>query len=112
MPRSGRLGQEQVTAGLGRVEGWTEQGGALHREFEFRSFADAFAFMTRVAFAAESMDHHPDWSNSYNRVVVRLSSHDAGGISDRDFRLAEAIDAAWRQSGDAAGQSAPADSTR
>lgn len=75
--------------------GWAlaEDGGSISREFRFRDFQQAFGFMTAVALAAERMDHHPDWSNVYNRVTVRLSSHDIGGLSDRDVRLARRIDA-------------------
>jgi 4a-hydroxytetrahydrobiopterin dehydratase len=93
--RGSRLDSAEVAERLQALDGWNEAAGALHRQFDFASFADAFAFMTRVAFAAEAMDHHPDWSNSYRTVVVDISSHDVGGISDRDFRLAAAIDAVW-----------------
>lgn len=65
--------------------------GKLHREFTFADFSEAFAFMTRVALAAEKADHHPDWSNSWNSVVIDLTSHDAGGLTDRDRRLASVI---------------------
>ena len=71
---------------------WEEQGGCLRRDFRFVDFATAFAFMTRVAELAEEQNHHPDWSNSWNRVVIELRSHDVGAITDRDHRLAEAID--------------------
>ena len=71
---------------------WEEQDGCLRREFRFADFATAFAFMTRVAAVAEEQDHHPDWSNSWNRVVIELRSHDAGRVTDRDHRLADAID--------------------
>jgi 4a-hydroxytetrahydrobiopterin dehydratase len=71
---------------------WVEQGGALHREFRFADFSEAFAFMTRVALLADKRDHHPNWSNVYNRVVIDLSSHDAGDVvTERDIQLAEAI---------------------
>jgi 4a-hydroxytetrahydrobiopterin dehydratase len=81
-----------ISRRLESLSGWSVQDGQLHREFKFASFPEAFAFMTRVALIAEKMDHHPDWSNSYDKVVVNLSSHDVGGISERDFRLAAAID--------------------
>ncbi|NJB87157.1 4a-hydroxytetrahydrobiopterin dehydratase [Lewinella marina] len=72
---------------------WTEKDNALHREFSFADFRQAFAFMTEVAFAAEKMDHHPDWSNVYNRVSIKLNTHDAGNtVTDRDRKLAERID--------------------
>ena len=73
--------------------GWTEVDGKLHREFTFANFSEAFAFMVRVALAAEKADHHPDWSNSWNKVVIDLVSHDKGGITDRDSALADAINA-------------------
>ncbi len=73
--------------------GWTEVDGKLHREFMFANFSEAFAFMVRVALAAEKADHHPDWSNAWNKVVIDLVSHDKGGITDRDIELAEVINA-------------------
>lgn len=71
--------------------GWELRDGALHREFTFADFSEAFAFMTRVALAAEKANHHPDWSNSWNTVVVDLKSHDAGEVTDRDRALAEKL---------------------
>ncbi|WP_116108749.1 4a-hydroxytetrahydrobiopterin dehydratase [Lewinella sp. IMCC34191] len=72
---------------------WTEKENALHREFTFKDFRQAFAFMTEVAFAAEKMNHHPDWTNVYNRVTVKLNTHDAGNtVTDRDRKLAEQMD--------------------
>ena len=65
---------------------------ALRRAFRFRDFSEAWAFMSRVALLAEAQDHHPEWSNVYNRVEITLTTHDAGGLSGRDVRLAEAID--------------------
>jgi 4a-hydroxytetrahydrobiopterin dehydratase len=72
-------------------DGWSVVDGKLHRELTFPGFGAAFAFMTRVALAAEKLDHHPDWSNSWNRVVIDLVSHDAGEITDRDLQLATEI---------------------
>jgi 4a-hydroxytetrahydrobiopterin dehydratase len=73
---------------------WTEddKAGQLHRQFSFKDFSEAFAFMTRVALLAEKAGHHPDWSNSYKTVDIVLSTHDAGGITDKDVALARAID--------------------
>jgi 4a-hydroxytetrahydrobiopterin dehydratase len=65
---------------------------ALQKSFKFLNFSEAFGFMTRVALVAEKMDHHPEWSNVYNRVDVVLSTHDAGGITELDFKLAETMD--------------------
>jgi 4a-hydroxytetrahydrobiopterin dehydratase len=71
---------------------WTEKDNALHREFTFENFTAAFAFMTEVAFAAEAAGHHPEWSNVYNRVNIRLTTHDAGNtVTDKDRHLATAI---------------------
>ncbi len=64
----------------------------LSREFGFKDFSEAFGFMVRVALAAEAANHHPDWSNSYNKVTISLSTHSAGGITDNDIKLAAAID--------------------
>lgn len=76
-------------------EGWMlEEGGkALVRSFRFADFAQAFAFLTRVALHAEKSDHHPEFTNVWNRVDFRLTSHDSGGVTERDLRLARAIDA-------------------
>lgn len=65
---------------------------AIRREFKFADFSEAFAFMTRVAMLAEKADHHPDWSNVYNRVSITLTTHDAGGLTEKDIALARAID--------------------
>lgn len=72
---------------------WEEREDSLHRRFQFADFAEAFAFMTRVAAEAEGLDHHPDWSNSWNVVEIDLVTHDAGGVTDKDRELAAAIDA-------------------
>jgi len=73
-------------------DGWEQTGDKLHRVFTFEGgFSEAFAFMTRVALAAEKADHHPDWSNSYNEVVIDLTSHDEGKVTDRDQALAAEI---------------------
>jgi len=71
---------------------WCEEDGALRRDFVFADFAAAWAFMSGVARIAEELDHHPDWSNSWNRVSVALRSHDVGGVTSRDHRMADAID--------------------
>ena len=74
------------------ADAWVESDGALHKKFEFRDFAEAFAFMTRVAAIAEEQNHHPDWSNSWNTVEISLRSHDKSAITKRDHDLACAID--------------------
>lgn len=92
-PRTPRLPEAEIAAACAALPGWERRGERLRREFLFRDFAAAFAFMTRVAALAEQRDHHPDWSNAWNRVVIELTSHDAGGLTRRDFELAAAIDA-------------------
>jgi 4a-hydroxytetrahydrobiopterin dehydratase len=73
-------------------QGWTQVGGCLRREFVFRDFSEAWGFMSRVALAAERADHHPNWSNVWNKVVIELTSHDAGNtVTERDHRLARRI---------------------
>ena len=73
---------------------WEEKNNTLYRKFEFKDFSQAFAFMTRVALAAEKMDHHPDWTNVYNTVEISLSTHSAGNIvTEKDRKLAQKIDA-------------------
>ena len=74
-------------------DGWDEADGRLRRELRFGNFSEAWAFMSRVALLAEKMDHHPNWSNVWNRVTIDLVSHDKGAITDRDVALAEAINA-------------------
>jgi 4a-hydroxytetrahydrobiopterin dehydratase len=78
---------------LANLPGWTlrEDGLAITRELKFRNFSEAFAFMTRVALLAEKQDHHPEWSNVYNRVSITLTTHDADGLSERDVKMARAI---------------------
>ena len=79
---------------LGTLKGWAEVAGrdANHKKFQFADFNQAWGFMTRVAMAAEKADHHPEWSNVYNRVEIVLSTHDAGGLSAKDIELAKFID--------------------
>mgnify|MGYP003349271161 CR=1 FL=1 len=71
---------------------WEEINNQLVKKFEFRNFSEAFGFMTRIALVAEKMDHHPEWSNVYNRVTVVLSTHDCGGVSERDVKMARFMD--------------------
>jgi 4a-hydroxytetrahydrobiopterin dehydratase len=77
---------------VGHLKDWTPGQNSIKREFKFKNFTGAFSFMTAVALEAEKMDHHPDWSNVYNTVSITLNSHDAGGVTQRDFDLAEKID--------------------
>lgn len=89
-----RLDHADAEARLVDVPGWGLAQGKLHREIEFADFREAFGFMAMVALAAEKLDHHPDWSNSWNRVVIDIASHAAGGITERCFELAAAINRA------------------
>ncbi|TXL62057.1 4a-hydroxytetrahydrobiopterin dehydratase [Aeromicrobium terrae] len=79
-------------------EGWTEDGDAITKRFEFADFAAAIAFMNRAAGPIDEMNHHPEWTNVYNRVDVRLTSHDTGAVTDRDLRLAGVLDELAQQS--------------
>lgn len=92
MSRGEPLPADDVDRRLRSLDGWEVREGRLHREFEFESFAEAFGFMAGAAIHAQEMDHHPDWSNSYTKVVVDLISHDVRGLSERDFRLAATMD--------------------
>lgn len=87
-----KLTETEIAAALPNVPGWTRNGDGIERQYKFADFTEAFGFMARVALLAEKADHHPEWSNVYNKVDIRLTTHDAGGISARDFALARAID--------------------
>jgi 4a-hydroxytetrahydrobiopterin dehydratase len=88
-----RLTEAELDTALADLPEWNlrEDGLAIFRRFTFNDFSEAFAFMTRVALLAEKVDHHPEWSNVWNRVDVTLTTHDAGGLSKRDVDLAKAI---------------------
>ena len=89
-----RLEGTALVEALTRLPDWkaAPNGSSMMREFRFSDFSEAFGFMTRVALAAQAADHHPDWSNSYNKVTITLSTHSAGGITENDIKLAGAID--------------------
>lgn len=91
-----RLTGEARTAALAKLDGWHEVDGrdAIQKTFQFKTFNEAFGFMTRVALKADKMDHHPEWFNVYNKVDVTLSTHDAGGLTDLDATLAAFMDRA------------------
>lgn len=93
MTRPAKIG---ATAALPRLSGWSVAEGrdALVKTYKFANFADAFAWMTRIALVAEKLDHHPEWFNVYSRVEVTLSTHDAGGVTELDVTLAKAMDEA------------------
>ncbi len=88
-----KLSDNEIQAALTGLSGWSLADGKLHFERTFGDFKEAFAFMTRVALAAEQANHHPEWFNVYNRVRIDLTTHDAGGISQRDLDLAQQINA-------------------
>lgn len=85
-----RLDDASIAEALSGLDGWTrtEDGAAIEKRFVFKTFSEAFGFMTRAALAAEKLDHHPEWFNVYNKVDVRLTTHDAGGLTGLDFDLA------------------------
>jgi 4a-hydroxytetrahydrobiopterin dehydratase len=91
---SSKLSGDARKAALAGLMGWSEASGrdAITKKFVFKDFNQAFGFMTRAALVAEKMDHHPEWFNVYKTVDVTLSTHDAGGLTDRDVKLAEAMD--------------------
>jgi 4a-hydroxytetrahydrobiopterin dehydratase len=86
-----KLSEAEINALLPKVSGWSVVNGKLHREFACKDFVTAFGNMTRVALVAEKMDHHPEWLNVWNKVVIDLTTHSVKGISDYDFKLAEKI---------------------
>lgn len=90
-----RLTDAERDEALASLPDWSLRGDglAVFRDFRFADFSEAFAFMTRVALYAEKADHHPEWANVYNRVQVTLTTHDAGGLSERDMKMARAIEA-------------------
>ena len=87
-----RLSAEKIQQGLDSLSGWEWEDDKIHRRFLFDDFNQAFGFMSRVALCAEAMNHHPEWSNVYNRVDIWLTTHDAGGLSALDFELAGHIE--------------------
>ena len=93
MARPSRIGAQ---AALAQLQGWRAADGrdAIAKSYKFKDFAEAFAFMTRAALAAEKLDHHPEWFNVYNRVDVTLATHDANGVTELDITLARLMDAA------------------
>ena len=86
-----RLSQEEIDEELKNLPGWSVVNDKLHREIQFDSFNQAFGFMTMAAMEIEKMNHHPEWSNVYNRLVIELTTHDAGGITQNDISLARIL---------------------
>ena len=87
-----RLSQIDIDEHLKNLPGWSVVNEKLHKEFQFESFNQAFGFMTRAAMEIEKMNHHPEWFNVYNRITIELTTHDAGGVTELDFKLAEAME--------------------
>jgi len=92
MAKITKLTDAELQQELHKLNGWSLVNHKLHKTFQFASFVEAFGFMAKVALTAEAMNHHPEWCNVYNRVTVDLTTHDAGGISSRDFELAAKMD--------------------
>ena len=88
----GSLTPEEINDALSGLDGWTFDGSVLAKTYEFDDFAAAIDFMTRARPGVDELDHHPEWTNVYNRVDVRLSSHDVDAVTDRDVRLAQLLD--------------------
>ena len=91
-PRPAKLSETEIAAALAKLPQWKLEGGKLHREYKFPDFVAAFAFMTGAALTAQAMDHHPEWFNVWNTVRVDLTTHDAGGLTEKDFALARQFD--------------------
>lgn len=87
-----KLSEVEINGHLESLEGWTYSDNAIHTSFEFENFKEAFTLMTRIAFEAEAQQHHPEWSNVYNELEISLSTHDAGGVTEKDFKLAKTIE--------------------
>lgn len=87
-----KLSDKEIQDRLQDLKGWEYREGALETTFEFKNFKEAFTIMTRIAFECEAQNHHPDWSNVYKTLTIRLSTHDAGGVTMKDFGLAQSIE--------------------
>ena len=87
-----KLSEQDIEAKLLRYPDWEYYENALHAEFEFENFKDCFSAMSRIAFECEELNHHPNWSNIYNVLTISLTTHDANGVTDKDFKLAAAIE--------------------
>ncbi|WP_242132431.1 4a-hydroxytetrahydrobiopterin dehydratase [Aestuariivivens marinum] len=87
-----KLSEQDIEKRLLHFPDWDYYDNAIHAEFEFENFKDCFSAMSRIAFECEALNHHPNWSNIYNVLTISLSTHDAHGVTDKDFKLAEAIE--------------------
>lgn len=86
-----KLTEQEIKSRLEEIDGWTYEDNAIYASYDFQNFKDAFSFMVRVSYEAEAQQHHPDWSNVYNQLDIKLSTHDAGGVTQKDLRLAQTI---------------------
>ncbi len=92
-----KLTKPEIQENLDLIDpGWSYEGDFIKKEFQFKNFVQAFGFMTAIASEAEKMNHHPNWENVYNKVNISLSTHDAGGVSLKDFELASRIDKIYK----------------
>ncbi|MBU2994838.1 4a-hydroxytetrahydrobiopterin dehydratase [Cellulophaga baltica] len=87
-----KLDLKNIEKELEQLEGWEYVDGAIETSFEFADFKDAFSVMTRIAFECEAQNHHPEWTNVYNSLQIRLNTHDAEGVTEKDFKLAKIIE--------------------
>ncbi len=87
-----KLSEQDIEKKLEKLEGWEYVDGAIETSFQFENFKEAFSTMTRIAFECEAQGHHPDWSNVYNSLSISLSTHDAEGVTEKDFKLAQSIE--------------------
>lgn len=87
-----KLSEGDIQKKLKDLDGWEYREDAIHTSFEFENFKEAFSVMVRIAFEAEAQQHHPEWSNVYNQLTISLSTHDAGGVTEKDFKLAQTIE--------------------
>ncbi len=87
-----KLSEQDIEKKLEKLEGWEYVDGAIETSFQFDNFKEAFSTMTRIAFECEAQGHHPDWSNVYNSLSISLSTHDAEGVTEKDFKLAQSIE--------------------
>ncbi|WP_299156956.1 4a-hydroxytetrahydrobiopterin dehydratase [uncultured Christiangramia sp.] len=87
-----KLSDTEIDDQLKNLDGWTYAKGAIHTSFELENFKEAFTVMTRIAFEAEAQEHHPNWGNVYNQLEISLSTHDANGVTEKDFKLARTIE--------------------
>ncbi len=87
-----KLNTQEIEKELEQLDGWEFVDGAIETSFEFADFKDAFSVMTRIAFECEAQNHHPEWTNVYNSLQIRLNTHDAEGVTEKDFKLAKVIE--------------------